>query len=434
MSKDKSQLIKLDIKRYSAKSLKILEALKREVKGQDRSLLNIVDAFEIKNAGLRSPNRTICNEMLLGPSGVGKSETARAVALTTLGNREYLTKIDCHDYQASHEISRLFGAPPGYLGHGNSCILDQINIDSHALKAEMAKYPSISPLRVAEADLRAIEREIWKLIDERYEVPSTKMLVARIDWIDQRLQALNRQRREMNNRIHALITAHTGSDLKNLFSVIVFEEIEKAHPALWNALLAITGDAKITLANGDITRFDNSAIFLTSNVGSEAIAKVVSDKLGPGFHFERKKHADKGQLSYDAAKKAADATFPAEFMGRVNVSVYRHLSNETLFEIFDLEMLKFEENFLAKDYIQLKVSEELENLIIKESTDRQQSGARLLAHKISKYLLRYFARLKNRGELDKGDTIHVFLGADGEPEFYREPRLLDPIEKIMHLL
>lgn len=130
--------------------------------------------------------------------------------------------------------------------------------------------------------------------------------------------------------------------------------------------------------------------------------------------------------------KAVQGIFPTEYVGRLDsVRVFRPLSRDTLMEIFDVEIEKFEESYLAKDFIHLKLSEEIKKAIVDEATDKQQYGARLLKNKISKRLKKQLARLKNRKELTPGDIIHVTLGADGKTiEFYKESpsNVIEPIK------
>jgi len=155
----------------------------------------------------------------MGPTGVGKTETAKAIAEALFGSERAMTRINCEEYAHGHEISKLLGSPPGYVGHGIEPILSQ----------------------------------------ERIDAPHREFLEAR---------------HGEETRDGVVLDAGAGQ----YASVILFDEVEKAHPLLWNALLGILEDGMLTLGNNETTDFTRSIILITSNVGSHAMGDLLEHR------------------------------------------------------------------------------------------------------------------------------------------------------------
>ncbi len=177
-------------------------ALQKRVVGQDRAIRQLARVYQVYLAGLGAPGRPIVNLLLLGPTGSGKTRLVEAVAEVLFGTANAVLKIDCAEFQHSHEIAKLIGSPPGYLGH----------------------------------------RETQPLITQE------------------------------------VLEEHYTDKLK--LSLVLFDEIEKASDALWQLLLGILDKATLTLGDNRHVDFSRSMIFMTSNLGSQEMAKLMTRGLG----------------------------------------------------------------------------------------------------------------------------------------------------------
>ena len=180
------------------------EILRNRVVGQSSSIEALVCSVSRLLSGLRDPSRPIFTALLLGPTGVGKTESAKALAEALLGSGDALTQINAQEYAHGHELAKLLGSPPGYVGYNIEPLLSQSRIDQ----------------------------------------PYKRALETRAGLLG---QAVNQQEDD------------TARD-ENYVSVILFDEIEKAHPLLWNALLGILEDGVLTMGNNQMTNFTRSII------------------------------------------------------------------------------------------------------------------------------------------------------------------------------
>src|SRR2546426_6394295 len=177
-------------------------ALRQRVVGQDRAVRRLARVFEVYKSGLAAPGRPIVNLLLLGPTGSGKTRLVEAAAEALFGNARAMVKIDCAEFQHSHEIAKLIGSPPGYLGH------------------------------------RETQPMITQDVLEQYYTEKVKV------------------------------------------SLVLFDEIEKASDALWQLLLGILDKATLTLGDNRRVDFSRCLVFLTSNLGSAEMTKLMSGGLG----------------------------------------------------------------------------------------------------------------------------------------------------------
>src|SRR5487761_1130739 len=194
--------IMLDPTRRSSEVQQFEDDLRHKVVGQERAVKQLARAYQIYRAGIAAPGRPLANLLLLGPTGSGKTRLVEAAAEVLFGDERAVLKVDCAEFQHSHEISKLIGSPPGYLGH----------------------------------------RETHPLINQE-----------------------------------SLDQYHTDT-LK--LSLVLFDEIEKASDSLWQLLLGILDKAALTLGDNRRVDFSRCMIFMTSNLGSQEMAKLVEGGLG----------------------------------------------------------------------------------------------------------------------------------------------------------
>ncbi|HOT22995.1 MAG TPA: AAA family ATPase [Thermoleophilia bacterium] len=290
------------------KLLDMEEKLHARIIGQDRAVTAVAEAVRRARAGLKDPKRPIGSFIFLGPTGVGKTELARALAEFLFDDEEAMVRLDMSEYMERHTVSRLVGAPPGYVGYEEGGQLTE-----------------------------AVRRRPY--------------------------------------------------------SVILLDEIEKAHPDVFNMLLQILDDGRLTDNKGRTVDFKNTVIIMTSNVGAGLIP--------PADEMQRRYGEVEAQLM-DALKQV----FRPEFLNRVDeIIVFHALTRKQLRQIVDLLVEKVRRE-VAGQGMKLEVSEEALDLIAEAGYD-EQFGARPLKRALQRLLENPLARELLKGTFKEGDTIHV---------------------------
>ena len=309
----------------SARLLKMEEALRERVVGQEEAITVVSRAVRRARAGLKDPRRPIGSFIFLGPTGVGKTELARALAEFMFGSEESLIRIDMSEFMERHSVARLVGAPPGYVGYEEGGQLTE-----------------------------AVRRKSY--------------------------------------------------------SVILLDEIEKAHPEVFNILLQILDDGRLTDAKGRKVDFRNTIIIMTSNVGTEAIKK--DGRLG----FMTAGDEDQARSrEYDRMKDRVLAElkniFRPEFLNRIDASIAFHsLEKEQIRAIVDL-MLKRVRMELVEQEITLEVSMPAKDFLVEKGFDSTY-GARPLRRAIQNHIEDPLAEGVLDGRFRRGETIHVDVQND----------------------
>jgi len=297
------------------KLLHLEDALHRRVIGQDEAIEAVADAIRRSRAGLADPNRPIGSFIFLGPTGVGKTETAKALAEQLFDSEELLIRLDMSEYMEKHTVSKLIGAPPGYVGYEEGGQLTE-----------------------------AVRRKPY--------------------------------------------------------SVVLFDEIEKAHPDVFNTLLQLLDDGRLTDAQGRTVDFRNTVVIMTSNIGSPQILE-----------------AGQAGASYEDLKATVfsmlQQQFRPEFLNRIDdVIVFHGLDREQVADIARIQIDRLRER-LADRRIVLDVTEGAMEQIARQGFD-PVFGARPLKRLIREKLETPLARLLIAGEVQDGETIVVRAGSGGE--------------------
>jgi ATP-dependent Clp protease ATP-binding subunit ClpB len=291
------------------KLVKMEDRLHRRVVGQDEAIEAVSDAVRRARAGLGDPRRPLGSFIFLGPTGVGKTELARALAEFLFDDDTAMTRIDMSEYMEKFSVSRLIGAPPGYVGYEEGGQLTE-----------------------------AVRRRPYQ--------------------------------------------------------VILLDEIEKAHPDVFNILLQVLDDGRLTDGQGRTVDFKNTVIIMTSNVGSQLISAV-----SPGQEDRAAYEAMKRQVT-----EALRAQFRPEFLNRVDeIIVFHALTDEHLAQIVDLLLASLERR-LAEQDLTLELTPAARSLIVREGTDPAY-GARPLKRTIQRLVENPLARALLRGEFSPGDRI-----------------------------
>lgn len=295
------------------KLLTIEEKLRERVRGQDQAIKAIAESIRRSRAGLADPNKPLGSFLFLGPTGVGKTELAKALAEFLFDHESLMTRLDMSEYQERHTVAKLIGAPPGYIGH-----------------------------------------------DEGGQL--------------------------------------TEAVRQKPYSVILLDEIEKAHPDVFNTFLQVLDDGRLTDSKGRVVDFKNTVIIFTSNIGSEEIFSLASHKAS--------------QKEIEAAVHAQLRTyFRPEFLNRIDETVvFKTLSPELMREIVDIQLKRLQER-LKPLHLEIQVSEDAKMFLAEEGYD-PAFGARPLKRAILKHLENPIAGLVLRESLPKGSELVARIHGD----------------------
>jgi ATP-dependent Clp protease ATP-binding subunit ClpB len=292
------------------KLLQLADHLHKRVIGQDEAVEAVADAVIRARSGLKDPNRPIGSFIFLGPTGVGKTELARALAEFMFDDERLMIRIDMSEYMEKHAVSRLIGAPPGYVGYEEGGQLTE-----------------------------AVRRRPY--------------------------------------------------------CVILFDEIEKAHHDVFNILLQILDDGRLTDGQGRIVDFKNTVIIMTSNIGSAQILEYRGTTDSEAY--ELMKGAVLGEMRHH---------FRPEFLNRVDeIVVFHSLSEEDLKKILDIQLGRLRAR-LAERHIEVQLTEEAAKHLAREGYDPVY-GARPLKRAIQKELETEIGRRLLKGEIRDGDKVTV---------------------------
>lgn len=315
----------------SERLLHLEEELHKRVIGQDEVVHAVATAIRRARAGMKDPKRPIGSFLFLGSTGVGKTELARALAECMFGSEKNMIRFDMSEYMEKHEVSRLVGAPPGYVGY----------------------------------------EEGGQLTDAVRKTP---------------------------------------------YSVILFDEVEKAHPDFFNILLQVLDDGRLTDGQGRTVDFTNAVIIMTSNLGS-TLLKNQMKKLG----FKAEDKGEKEETFEDVKKLMMDEvkhTLRPEFINRIDeIIVFHPLSASDLSSIVNLMLAKVGEK-LARFEVKLDASEEAKKLLIAHGTDVEY-GARPLRRTIQKEVEDPISELILQDGLEKKKVLHMDA-KDGKLTFKAE--------------
>jgi ATP-dependent Clp protease ATP-binding subunit ClpB len=292
------------------KLLHMEERIHHRVVGQEEAVQAVSNAVRRARSGLQDPNRPLGSFIFLGPTGVGKTELARALAEFLFDSEQAMVRLDMSEYMEKHTVSRLIGAPPGYVGYEEGGQLTE-----------------------------AVRRRPY--------------------------------------------------------SVVLFDEIEKAHPEVFNALLQILDDGRLTDGQGRTVDFKNTIVIMTSNIGSQYIAEAVNE----------------AQLK-ERVMEALRLHFRPEFLNRVDdILIFHRLTLEQLREIVDLQMDRLRK-LLAERHIDLELTDQAKEFLAEAGYDPVY-GARPLRRAIQRHVQDRLAPLLLSGEFKEGDTILVDKDTEG---------------------
>ncbi len=304
--------------------LKMEERLHERVIGQHEAITAISDAIRRARSGLKDPRRPIGSFIFIGPSGVGKTELGKALAEFLFDNEDALVRIDMSEYREEHTVSRLFGAPPGYVGYEEGGQLTE-----------------------------AVRRRPY--------------------------------------------------------SVVLFDEIEKAHPKVWNALLQIFDDGRLTDGQGHIVDFRNTVLILTSNLGTEYVSK--SGSLG----FLQVSDDSKEREAQAKIERELKKTFQPEFLNRIDeIITFSGLSTDEMLQIVDLQMKEVQAR-LNEQGLDVRLTDEARSRLA-EIGYNSDFGARPLRRALQKHIESPLSVKLLAGDFEQGDTVVVDVGGEDEEE------------------
>lgn len=320
----------------NVKLLEMGETLKSQVIGQDEAVQKIVKAIQRNRVGLKDPNKPIGTFMFLGPTGVGKTHLAKKLAEYLFDSTDALVRIDMSEYLEKFAVSRLIGAPPGYVGYE----------EGGQLTEKVRRKP---------------------------------------------------------------------------YSVVLLDEIEKAHPDVFNLLLQVLDEGRLTDSLGRRIDFKNTILIMTSNIGTRQLKDF---GRGVGFHPQGASEVDK-DFSRGVIQKALNKAFAPEFLNRVDdIIMFDQLDKEAIHKIIDIELQGLYKRVSGLGY-ELVITEEAKDFIASKGYD-VQFGARPLKRAIQKYLEDEMAEMIIRASVGEGDTITVGFNAE-EQKITTEVKKKEPV-------
>jgi ATP-dependent Clp protease ATP-binding subunit ClpC len=297
--------------------LKMGEELKDGIIGQDEAIQKIVKSIQRNRAGLKDPNKPIGTFIFLGPTGVGKTQLAKVLAEYLFDNKDALIRIDMSEYMEKFSVSRLVGAPPGYVGYE----------EGGQLTEKVRRKP---------------------------------------------------------------------------YSVVLLDEIEKAHPDVFHLLLQVLDEGRLTDSLGRRIDFRNTIVIMTSNIGTRQLKDFGT---GVGFSTSSKQKAN-SDIAQGVLQKALKNTFAPEFLNRIDdVIIFNQLSKEDIHKIIDIELKGIYERIGNLGY-NLNITPKAKDFIATKGYDVQY-GARPLKRAIQKYLEDEMAEVILKAEIAEGDTVTV---------------------------
>lgn len=389
----------IDEKKLSLEAQKMKDFLESNIvgkRGQQRAIRHLVDAYEWYLSPLWRPNAPIFCGLFLGPSGVGKTETARKLGEFIYGDDSAIVKIDCANLQQEHELSKLIGAPPGYVGSDIRPQLAQEKIDAAGIRARIKQIEEKTGKD--DENKEALEGEYKNLHDQL--IPALES-GSRSKWLG----------------------ARTAEDAEKqpFFSIILFDEIEKADPALFKFLLAILESGIGTLANGEKVSFRHSFIIMTSNEGNREIARTLnSNSSGIGFRTDMTQEEQKinDDALYAMAMEKLKKRFEPEFLGRIQHDIigFSALTKEEMALVRDKKFDEFTKELEFVFPMRITIKDTVKEFIIKESTDHPEYGVRLLEKKMRHFIELPLSRLINTGQLKEGFHVVMDIEIDGDEE------------------
>ena len=305
-----SQMLETEAERL----LHMEERLHERIVGQERAIAALADAIRRSRSGLSDPRRPIGSFIFLGSSGVGKTELAKALAEFLFDDEEALIRVDMSEYREQHTVSRLFGAPPGYVGYEQGGQLTE----------QVRRRP---------------------------------------------------------------------------YSVVLFDEIEKAHPDIWNALLQLLDDGRLTDGQGRVVNFRNAVIVMTSNVGTSFVKRSGALGFAGMAAAEREDH----KRIEDALKQ----TFRPEFINRIDeIIIFEPLSEADVVEIVKLQVKDVQERLAEHGNLSIELTEPAQRWLAQQGFDKD-FGARPLKRAIQRYVESALSIRLLKGEFKTGDRVRI---------------------------
>ena len=299
------------------------EELKSRVIAQDKAVDTLVKAIQRSRVGLKDPNKPIGTFLFLGPTGVGKTHLAKELARQLFGTTDAMIRIDMSEYMEKYSVSRLVGAPPGYVGYE----------EGGQLTEKVRRRP---------------------------------------------------------------------------YSIVLLDEIEKAHSDVFNLLLQVMDEGRLTDSNGRTVDFKNTVIILTSNIGTRQLKE-----FGKGIGFAAQLRTDDSEYSRSVITKALNKSFAPEFINRLDeIITFDQLDVEALSKIIDIELKRLYQRMESIGY-KLRIDDDAKRYVAEKGYD-VQFGARPLKRSIQSNLEDGLAELILNEEPQNGDVIHVSLKPSGD--------------------
>ncbi|HWQ01970.1 MAG TPA: ATP-dependent Clp protease ATP-binding subunit, partial [Gaiellaceae bacterium] len=418
----------------SQKLIRMEDELHKRVIGQEEAIVAVAKSIRRARAGIKDPKRPTGSFIFLGPSGVGKTELARTLAEFLFGDEDAMIQVDMSEYMEKHSVSRLVGSPPGYIGYDEGGQLTEaetqklIRMEDELHKRVIGQHEAIvavsKSIRRARAGIKDPKRPTGSFI---FLGPSgvgkTELARTLAEFLfgdeDALIQVDMSEYMEKHSvsRLVGSPPGYIGYDeggqlteavRRKPYSVVLLDEIEKAHPDVFNILLQILEDGKLTDAQGRKVDFRNTIVIMTSNIGAASISKNQS----LGFSI-----GDESGLSYEDMKDRVmgelKKIFRPELLNRIDeVIVFHKLSKDEIKTIVDLLLKRLREQMVLHE-TSIELTDDAKEMLVEKGYDPAM-GARPLRRAIQRHIEDPLADFVLGAELTPGSTIMVDRKGDDE--------------------
>ena len=402
--------------RTPGKAQEELEAMFHEfIVGQDRAIRRLSRRVLFANGmggRLRDKTKPAGSFFYLGPTGVGKTRLVEVFAYLLFGRFDAMLKIDCSELKQSHEMSRLIGAPPGYLGHNREPKLSQRRLDYSGFTSQQRDN---SELKI---EIETIQERLNELEVTREHLKHTQQAPAR---------HMSPEEREMNieigklRKLHSKLAKQAAYEPGAYPAILLFDEIEKAHPDLFDLLLQVHNKAKLTThemrqdGNNEVL-FHNTFIFYTSNIAQRQLKELIRNS-GIGFASPKTDDNKLDDTIWKTALGQLEKKFSPEFIGRIgkeNIVVFSHLTREQVRESLDRVLIpEFIKRFTGSFPVTITITDAAKDHLVDESFDvkNRAFGMRALEgafrRNVEEVLAGLITKSEEEGGIIPGDAILI---------------------------
>lgn len=410
--------VPLELEEQGAEARRFRAFAEPRIRGQPRIIDALAAVVERVSAGFHNGEKPYASMLLVGPSGVGKTFAAKVLAEFFFGDPRGFIRLDGQQFSERHEVAKLFGSPPGYIGYYDKPMITQEKLDGPAWNADVRRFRES-----LKGENRKLFDHLWReYADTAYQRELEEKKGGKAD--QKLLGSLQAKLDEITERVRGLGYPQYDPYGGRYRSILLLDELERAHHEFHNALFSILDEGVLELARQPAeeeasavgrVRFGGTVIVATSNIASDKITHELRIMRGTevrlGIGSEAPLSGDAlDERIYDMCRAELDKQFETAFLNRFGTIVAaRPLPPDVMMQILD-DQIRALAVTLANEWrfpVALIVTNDARRFILKKATDRPEEGARLLHKKMEHYLINALARFKNTEQIKPGDAVRV---------------------------